>query len=1662
MYEREENFIMSAIKKLPIICSFLLCLCCFFATRHFVVMADNGLIDGLLDENQERCAILNGEYYTLTEALTKSKEGDTVEFYGRVIEEDLTVFKGVTLHVVKADENFSLHIQDGVTLTVNGKLILGSLSDSCTDTVFEENTVTPSVRCDGTIIVYGEAEVYLGVTGDGEFKVYGRLTEPFDFLDYTDENSFIGNEHSFLAIKTKRTFFESGVYIGKLLKSDNSLCVVGVDGIIRQKSGSVEFNYNGSKNIGQSVGSRNLGNVGKTQIKFSGESVINSTELYRLTKNRTISLPYNYDLVFCKESKIVVEEQTELKVLSGAEVVVTDGATLNILGGLLVYGGLVVPTEGITYPSAQILHDYGYGKIGVFKVNGKLNIDGLFAGLVQTDNYNGVITIGKSSRLQKTVSENYGVGTKKHSVDFTLKATAKSIYGFCELTTDKIYKSYAISPFTLNFTIFDKIDDGEIVTDYKLYLYEKICGIFTEVVENKARCRLPFYIGEKVKHVEVTVQKEKYFTDDNGEFVANVYVGDKFDDDFSIEYSCPFIEKTFYADFSVDEKVNVDCVFKSVKLKDDNDYVIYYDKPLQKFYAEVLFYGGKTVTAEVVMDSRSSENYSETVYFSYVDYEINESLFATVYYYKKDLDDYKTAFNVLIGGDLLSENVIRLYREYKDKTINRSMEELNFLSQALSGYIDYSYYTDIITGKITYGEKSTTATLLSIDGREEERTVLLSDYRYENGKISVTAKTDEQFYGISYTLQKEIDNVLKSKITYFINDKTSKYLDDLLPLDGKIKQGELLLGDVETDVISLYTNATKQSKKGYYYITGRCLSPFYEVKFFNATYTIASQKVKVSVLDANIAFDRQKSVIVKYTEDYIGAVKGFTVYSGDKKVAIIDLYADLSQVLDIGEYTIEPIIDENFSLSEKCFAKLVITPKDDEYLLSFGFTPGTVKEYDGRVFGFSVKAIDKKTGTVYDGEIETVIFKDGMLTSEIKDSGFYKITATLEGKEFYATVTIKPKGVTVTVKDFSYYYGDTPFVAEYTTSCAVPENSIVFSVYGETLTAKITDDNYVVDKTEGKVKRLPRPITVKVYETEKYYGDKDEPINCEIVRGSLVNFDALYDVVKITRASGETVGDYEMSAKCTFDYYDAEFILSKYRILPRPVTVTCHDLYLTYGEDIKPMLSVTDGKLAFEDDVFDVVKLTAVCGSVGRRDYGAQSINENYSVTVKPATITVFPKKITVVLLDGEKRYGDGDEYEFYSDEDLNEPLDNLVKITRQSGENVGEYRTTIERINFNYSVQAVYTCGSHSSFTIYKSNVSIIVGDVTFDFTKSYEEISNALSYEITSGNVLDDFSLNYIIEKEDCVAPDGVFGKPSSIGQYLISAETDNKNYEVEVTKGLLTVTKRLLRLKNIQGEYVYSGKEINVFDKDKNVDGLLDFDAEFLITEYFTDDGKSLLNNGVTDAGKYFVTVELIENDYYEMQSSEFSVTVHKKDVSDSLKVNLSHQYFAVVGDNRPIALLYGYNAEVVTIVEFSGEEVSVIEKEGEYTLFAYVNDKNLTGKIGTTFNAYKNVKKKIDEVSALLTECKNDEKLNSENLLKIKKILLEFSRTDEAQIEQNSGYKSIIDDFCAEYKAFYEKENEKFIKAKSVYDKICKNLAVSVLAMIVCLAVRRFTL
>lgn len=1611
-------------------------------------------------------------------ALERAKVGDEIKYSGE-FKKSVSVKEGVTLILIKPsdflNEDFEpISLPSDIVLTIDGSLIVG-LSDDIISP-FSEEFSKNLFEVDGKIVVNGDLTVNLPIGGSGEIVVNGELTDTLYITDFVNEEVFktLYNENKspfneYVGIvRCKTTINNVGSFRCSIYTEKDFLCNVNLIGkgedcfLNLEDNGRVEILYDKSVCIKETVGKRNLKNFGKTTITFYGNLKVNPfTMIFKERKivfsNIPFAIPYNVEVVL-KDGEVNLSDNAFIKVLPGGSLYVENVSTLNLYGGLIAYDGfLFLENDGIVYPNADILYRYGFSKCGNLFVNGTINVYGKFAGTVQTDNPGSIIKVFDDALLGGTLSEGSEDFRVANLTEIYQGAKVAGLNEFYELEKGKTYKSVAISPKTLDFIIVDKAVTGidkTLSCDKKIYLYQDFNGRFFESVGEDCYLCVDVYIGEKSKNVCVNVNGKNYYTNADGVFTARIKVKN---DLLKIDYYSPRFEDGSVLhsyNLNYDEDIVLSEVVKGVTLSEENDYIINYDETIQSFYVDIDYYGGNSFTYEVFPDIKVSDRYVKEVDFLPNGFKNSDDLKGDLYFYKEELDEYKNLVNGLIDGLLTKEKVENVYFAYLNIINGLSKKEFDYLSDCLAGLVDFEYAVNFSVADLTYGDEDAEALVTFVDGSQKTEKVKVLNYDYINGDIVATVLYEGVYRNIEYSVENKVYNVAPAEILYLTENKSSVYLDDILPLTGRISKGELKFSDDINSVVRLYTSAKKDSPVGNYYITGECLSPFYKVSFANSTYKIIKRKVLVASEETTVKFSESKNIVIPITADYKDAVKGFAIYKEDEKVAIIDLYGNLSEDLAIGEYKVLPIIDEeNFTLASKNYSVLKIVPDSKDYVVSFGITNGYIKEYDGEEFLYNVTVTDLNTKiSVDDDNIEVSVCKDGNLTDKILSVGNYTIKVVVFEQVFTINLSVVPRRLKVVAKDFSIYYGDDlPEVKFEVDYINLPENVLAFRLSEGKLLCESVDENFVVESCLGAVTILPRPITVICHGGYKYYGDSDGQIYCQISEGSLAFGDSLSKILVVEREVGESVGEYDIKIKegsVDGEKYAVTLISEKFYVYPRKIAVAIDNVKAVYGETFDLSANVIIGNLVSSDDVESVIKLfvNEEDLSVGVYQIGYEILSDNYAVTVLDGNLTITAKKIAVNLPDREKVYGNEDNLTAVCTEGSIsfDDLLKIIRIDREVGETVGEYKITIKVIDENYKVDINYSKNGFSVFTITPRKIEIAINNLTVDFTEGYDKVINKITSTVTKGEAIsgDNLEIGYKIIKNGEVFDKELFEASSEVGIYEIVGSVKNENYEALVNSGYLTVDKKLIEVVGVKTDYVYCGEVLLPFNRKTDiVNGEFYSEVDFIISyEIKRDDGVYYAVDKMLSAGEYRVTVSVKEADKYKFVAGEnftYNCIVSKLDVSDNLSLTIENGY-VIIGKNRPIARLFGFDAKLEEELFYGETNVSNVEKEGEYLLKITVKDDDLFGSIEVNFFAYNDVSEKITEIEDLLGKMKTHGDAKLSDLLKIRDILVNLSDGDLLQIEDNSAYKSVIDDFSKEYADFLKGENERFEKIQSVYN------------------------
>lgn len=238
------------------------------------------------------------------------------------------------------------------------------------------------------------------------------------------------------------------------------------------------------------------------------------------------------------------------------------------------------------------------------------------------------------------------------------------------------------------------------------------------------------------------------------------------------------------------------------------------------------------------------------------------------------------------------------------------------------------------------------------------------------------------------------------------------------------------------------------------------------------------------------------------------------------------------------------------------------------------------------------------------------------------------------------------------------------------------------------------------------------------------------------------------------------------------------------------ITVTCTE-EVTYGDinifnaaEVANIQYTVDGTV--NDDVLGLIIPTLHGdGVLTVGEYTATvtfiQTNPNYDVTIEKATLTIVPREVTITVDDIQKEYGD-------EDPELTYQVDNMapfeiakVTISREEGEEIGEYAITAEvEANPNYSFTV-----ENGTFTITAKSIVVSIDDETKQFN---QPDPRKYTYTVTNskGNVIEDTSDIGIVIARDV---------GEEIGEYEIYVrKINNTHYILDTelsTNGILTIT-------------------------------------------------------------------------------------------------------------------------------------------------------------------------------------------------------------------------------------------------------------------------------
>ena len=826
----------------------------------------------------------------------------------------------------------------------------------------------------------------------------------------------------------------------------------------------------------------------------------------------------------------------------------------------------------------------------------------------------------------------------------------------------------------------------------------------------------------------------------------------------------------------------------------------------------------------------------------------------------------------------------------------------------------------------TYGDKDATFAVQytemgKVDGDFANCVVT----REPGENVGTYAYTIEQFeasddfknYDVTLVAEDEFE-IVKKDLTVIIPDAEKLYGDenpnvmDGVTYDGFVTNAELGIADTADNALTgklvLTHEAVRTSPVGEYKITASGLeSQNYNIIYkgqTSGTQGILTVKPLPIIIEGN-------TLTRKYNVLDATKTPGYTIWNSSKSaiVAVVDPEGS-------------PL-----NITATCPEWSDITAAKGSYPIKITYEPNA--NYDIQVIDGTCVITDGDVTLIPDSK--TFVYGDFVTEDMIRE----------------LTVT----GVSAVDGTKAYHNGDLITNVGYVSISITKDGEPVTSNSRATLdvgnydiTTSITplpgkEDSYTVDIDAGANRLLitRRPVTFTVTPgQQKTFGDPDPVFSvADPDFGTWTGGNNIADPradladAVLSRVPGENVGRYAFT-RGTLDEqpmsknYNITLVNNSFEIVARKVTGTIQDVTKTYGDvfEASGYKVVWDGFLDMDDQnamngslVFTCVG-AAETANVGQYAIGATyARNNNYEVTLVNGTMNVVAREITLTFKDAEKEYGDADPSldSLYTVEGnlANTGVDVLTlttgklsgSVTREEGEDVGEYAIQADLYNKNYDLTYVTSTNEELKADGTKMDVA------TLTINPAVLTIAVNGPYTMTYGDPLPDFAVTYSGFKRGENASTALTGELKfvdletgepiperpSVGTYTIHATgLDNvaaPNYTIQWVDSTLTVNARAITVRPDAATKVYGEDDPELTYT--VVDG-----ARYVL------EGTDLVDLHVEreageDVGTYEMTVVGEDSNFIiTKEPADFTITPR------TLTVSMAEDISRVYGDENPV--------------------------------------------------------------------------------------------------------------------------------------------------------------
>jgi hypothetical protein len=634
-----------------------------------------------------------------------------------------------------------------------------------------------------------------------------------------------------------------------------------------------------------------------------------------------------------------------------------------------------------------------------------------------------------------------------------------------------------------------------------------------------------------------------------------------------------------------------------------------------------------------------------------------------------------------------------------------------------------------------------------------------------NPNYIIVFESDDFFKIVKRDIKLIVDN---KEIIYGENEgEIVYYLSDLTPLPAGVTLNDLISG-----------KPTRESGKTYgtyNYLLGslilkQAVRNNYNLIFDGGDLTINKRPIEIFINDISKTYG-EGDPILNYQ-----IVFGMLVNANDLKFE-----RELGE--NVGTYKINAVLNDSYELVSN-EAKLTINPvqliiKANNLLKTYGNEDPRLTY----VITSGILMFDDTFNTVFTGSLErisgenagTYIINQGTLTA---NSNY--IISFQQG-----SLIIQKREITVTANPIRMFLDET----------VIPELTYTINglVNGDTLNGELKVEglnglgdydiligtlnaqNYNINFVSAKFSIVKRSLIIDIDYVSKEYDGKGNATLTYSVSGDIAEGDEDHLGITLSKENGINVGRYLISATATNEKYNVIVNPNYFEILPRKITIKANNIVITYGDPIPDasLWSYTIEGQIIGNEIGITLYRTQNYGAGEFEILGTVTNTNNYDVTFIPGRLIINKKTVHITVSNYQKIYSQSDPIFEYEIEEGGLYNGDILQgtITRENGENVGEYNLICSLVNDNYNIVM-----NQAKLTILKKELVIVTSalDKIYDGTDVAYLRSPVLSGIVEGDDVLFEYNINSLAKFENAEVGDNK--KVIVYGGELIGEDAQN----------------------------------------------------------------------------------------------------------------------------------------------------------------------------------------------------------------------------------------------------------------------------------------------